>query len=147
MNIVTLGGRLGKQPVSKLVGEDGHVVNVSLATTDYYGKADPKHTNWHNLVIWGANALFMEKYLDKGSYIVVTGEVRNRQYEQDGVTKYISEVRVRDLDAPKGSAAPNPSDGGQAPAPVQVSAPVPLSTSTPAPAYSPSNHLDEDVPF
>ncbi|OYT14787.1 MAG: single-stranded DNA-binding protein [Bacteroidetes bacterium 4572_77] len=98
MNTVTLAGRLGQKPEAKAVG-DTFVTNVSLATTDYYGKADPKHTNWHNLVIWGPNATFLSRYLDKGAFLVVTGEIRYRQYVKDGVTKYITEIKVKDLDA------------------------------------------------
>ncbi len=145
MNIVTLGGRLGKKPEAKDIGNDNWVSNVSIATTDYYGKNDPQHTNWHNLVVWGANARFLEKYMDKGSYIVVTGELRYRTYEVEGVTKYFTEIKVARLDAPKPKGAAT--DPGGSPAPIPGATPVATAPpASPATPYTPS-HLNDDVPF
>lgn len=123
MNTVTLAGRLGQKPEAKAVG-DTFVTNVSLATTDYYGKADPKHTNWHNLVIWGPNATFLSRYLDKGAFLVVTGEIRYRQYVKDGVTKYITEIKVKDLDAPKTGVVVEQTEPEKTPPSVVESTPI-----------------------
>jgi single-strand DNA-binding protein len=94
LNKVMLIGNLGKDPVVKPVG-DTKVCNFSLATSESYkdkqgNKIDK--TEWHNIVIWGNLADVCGKYLKKGSKVYLEGKIATRSYEQDGVTKYTTEV-------------------------------------------------------
>jgi len=52
---------------------------------------------WHNVVIWGALADVAARYLHKGDNVYLEGEMDNRSYEKDGVTKYISEVNATQM--------------------------------------------------
>ena len=94
LNKVMLIGNLGKDPVVKPVGET-KVCNFSVATSESYkdkqgNKVDK--TEWHNIVILGNLADVCGKYLKKGSKVYLEGKIATRSYEQDGVTKYTTEV-------------------------------------------------------
>lgn len=99
-NKVTLIGRTGKE-VEITTFENGQKASVSLATTDFYtNKAGEKveDTQWHNLVAFGKTAEILQKYVVKGQEIAIEGKIVNRSYEdKEGVTKYISEIRVEEI--------------------------------------------------
>jgi single-strand DNA-binding protein len=98
-NSVTLIGRLGKDPEVKIFG-DKKKASFSIATTDTYKNAKGEKvedTQWHNLVVWGALAGVAEKYLKKGQEVCVEGKLVHRDYEADGVKKYVTEITVNDL--------------------------------------------------
>lgn len=89
-------GDVGKDPDVKHLESGKTVAKFSLATNkSYTNQAGEKvtETAWHNLVSWGKNAEFAEKWIKKGSSIIAEGEIQYRQYEdKDGVTKYITEI-------------------------------------------------------
>lgn len=99
-NKVTLIGRTGKE-VEITTFENGQKASVSLATTDFYKNAQGEKvedTQWHNLVAFGKTAEILEKYVAKGQEIAIEGKIVNRSYEdKEGVTKYISEIRVEEI--------------------------------------------------
>jgi single-strand DNA-binding protein len=50
------------------------------------------------LVAWGKVADLAEKFLQKGTEVVIEGKLINRSYtDKDGNKKYISEVQVNEL--------------------------------------------------
>jgi single-strand DNA-binding protein len=95
MNKVILYGNIGNDPEVKHL-ESGKIVSkFSLATSKRYTKDGETitETQWHNIVAWGKTAETIEKFVKKGSSIIVEGEIQYRQYEtKDGVTKYITEI-------------------------------------------------------
>lgn len=100
-NKVQLIGNLGADPETKQ-GESGKkVVKFSLATNETYkNSAGEKvtETQWHNLVAFGKVADVAEKYLNKGSEIVVEGKLVTKNYvDKEGVKKYVTEVQVNEL--------------------------------------------------
>lgn len=96
MNKVILIGNVGKDPEVRHL-ESG-VVNAqfSLATNETYkNKSGEKVTNteWHNIVLWRGLAEIAEKYVKKGSTILIEGKIRTRSYDdKDGNKKYITEI-------------------------------------------------------
>ncbi|MBH48828.1 MAG: single-stranded DNA-binding protein [Halobacteriovorax sp.] len=102
-NSVTLVGRLGANPEIRQVGDpdaDGNrklVANMSIATNyrfkDKTG-ARVEKTDWHRIVIWNSGLIRVLQggLLCKGKQVLVQGEIRTRQYEQDGITKYSTEI-------------------------------------------------------
>ena len=90
MNKAQLIGRVGKDPEVRSTQNDKKVANFSIATSKKF--KDEEVTTWHNIVVWGKLADVIEKYVTKGDLIYLEGEMVNRSYEKDGVTKYISEV-------------------------------------------------------
>ena len=98
-NSVQLIGRLGKDPEVKVFG-DKKKASFSIATTDSYKNQKGEKvedTQWHNIVVWGSLAAVAEKYLKKGQEVCVEGKLVHRDYESNGVKKYITEINVNDL--------------------------------------------------
>ena len=96
MNKVILFGNVGKDPDIKNLEGDKKVAKFSLATTSHFKDRNGEKctdTQWHNIVFWGKQAELVEKYIKKGSPLIIEGEIRYRSYEdKEGVTKYITEI-------------------------------------------------------
>ena len=77
------------------------LVRFSVATNESYKNANGEkvtETQWHNLVAWGKVADVAEKYLNKGSEVVIEGKLINKNYtDKEGTKKYITEVQVSEL--------------------------------------------------
>lgn len=99
-NKISLIGRTGKE-VEIVNFENGKLAKVSLATSDYYTNAKGEkveETQWHNLVAFGYTADVMEKYVNKGDEIAVSGKVTYRSYDtEDGQKRYITEIKMDEL--------------------------------------------------
>lgn len=89
-------GNVGKDAEVKHLESGKIIAKFPLATNkSYTNQAGEKitETQWHNILAWGKSAEFAEKWIKKGSSIIVEGEIQYRQYEdKDGVTKYITEI-------------------------------------------------------
>ena len=99
VNKVILVGNIGKDPELKTFENGGKVLNFPLATTESW--KDPKtgervsQTDWHNVVFRKtALAELGEQFLKKGMKIYVEGKIRNRNYQVNGETKYITEIHA-----------------------------------------------------
>ena len=97
-NRVNLIGNLGIDPkVTELDGGRKRV-RFTLATNDFYRNTDGEKvvdTQWHNIVAWGNNAVFAEKYLKKGMEVTVEGRLTYREYEdKKGERRFMTEVVV-----------------------------------------------------
>lgn len=94
MNKAILIGNLGKDPEVRFSGAGNAVCKFPLATSSAYTKDGEKveETTWHNIVVFGPQGETCGKYITKGRQVCVEGEIRNRSYEKDGETKYITEV-------------------------------------------------------
>lgn len=112
VNKVILIGRLGSDPEMRHFDSGTALARFSVATTESFRDRDGNkqdRTEWHNIVIWGKLAEIADKYLKKGDQVYLEGSLRTRSYEKDGVTKYVTEVNVRDmtmLGGKPGGAAP-----------------------------------------
>jgi single-strand DNA-binding protein len=100
-NQVQLIGNLGQKPEIKTFGEDKKIATFSIATSDYYidnkGERNKKR-NGITVVVWGKQADIVEKYLDKGMQVAVSGKITYRQYDdKDGNKKYITEIVASDF--------------------------------------------------
>lgn len=100
-NKVQLIGNLGNAPEIKNTESGKKLARFSIATNENYRNAKGEkvtETTWHNLVAWGKVADLAEKYLQKGTEIVIEGKLINRSYtDKDGIKKFISEVQVNEL--------------------------------------------------
>ena len=100
-NKVQLIGNLGNAPEIKNTENGKKLARFSIATNENYRNAKGEkvtETTWHNLVAWGKVADLAEKFLQKGTEVVIEGKLINRSYtDKDGNKKYISEVQVNEL--------------------------------------------------
>jgi single-strand DNA-binding protein len=100
-NRVQLIGNLGMNPEVKKTETGKKLVRFSVATNESYKNANGEkvtETQWHNLVAWGKVADIVEKYLSKGTEVVIEGKLINRNYtDKEGVKKYTTEVQVNEM--------------------------------------------------
>lgn len=97
LNKVQLIGRLGGDPeirTTKTKDRD-KMAFFSLATSESRKSQDGHEiTDWHRVVCFRQQAEFAEKYLKKGRLVYVEGKLKTRQWEDNGQTRYITEVRA-----------------------------------------------------
>ena len=101
-NRVQLVGRLGNDPELKTFGKDKKMARFSVATSDKFKNQKGEtveDTQWHNIVIWNSGLVgITEKYLKKGSQVMVEGKLTHRQWEsEEGKKQYISEINVNGI--------------------------------------------------
>lgn len=100
-NKVQLIGNLGAAPETKNLDGGKKMARISIATSETYTNAKGekiKETQWHNVVLWGKQAEFAEKYLNKGNEVALEGKLLNKSYtDKDGVKKYVTEIQVSEI--------------------------------------------------
>ena len=101
LNKAMLIGNLGSDPEIRTIPSGARVAQFSLATSrrwnDKNGQPQEK-TEWHRVVVWEKLVDVVERYAKKGDRLYVEGEIEYRQYQdKDGVTKYMTEIRARDV--------------------------------------------------
>lgn len=101
LNKALLIGNLGSDPEIRTTSDGTKVAGLSVATnrnwTDSEGQAQER-TEWHRVVAWTHLAEIAERFLSKGDRVYIEGEIQYRSYEdRDGATRYITEIRAREL--------------------------------------------------
>jgi len=100
-NSVRLVGNLGMDPEVKTFDSNKKLAKLSLATSESYKNEKGERvtdTQWHNLVLWGAQAKLAEQILRKGDEIAIEGKLASRSYvDKDGIKRYVTEVVVNDF--------------------------------------------------
>lgn len=97
-NKIMLIGRLTKDPDLKFTKNGKAVSRMTLAVDrKYKDQNGEKVTDFIPIIAWGSLAETVANYLDKGKLIAVDGSLEIRNYEQDGITKYIAEVISTDI--------------------------------------------------
>lgn len=82
MNRVILLGRLGKDPEIKETKNGKKVAKFSVAT-----QRDKENVDWHTVVLWEKNADVAERFLAKGSQVLIEGRLQYDQWQADDGTK------------------------------------------------------------
>ena len=124
VNKAILLGNLGRDPELSHTKKGTPVCRLNLATTrSWFNKdtnAKMEETEWHRISVWGKQAESCNKYLKKGRPIYVEGRIQTSKYEQDGVTKYSTEIIADTIQflgggESKGNDGPPSSGGGTSP--------------------------------
>lgn len=100
LNKISLIGRVGKDPETRVVGADKAVTNFTLATSETYGKGAEKKetTQWHKLVAWDKLAQLINNYVKKGSRIFVDGKVTYEEYmDKENRKCYSTKIVVQNV--------------------------------------------------
>ena len=101
INKVILVGNLGQDPEVKYTAGGAAVTTISLATSESWKDkdtgSDQEKTEWHRVVLWRRLAEIAGEYLKKGSKVYIEGQLQTRKWEQDGQTRYTTEVVGRDM--------------------------------------------------
>lgn len=143
MNKVILMGRLTRDPeVRYSQGSNATcIAKFSIAVDRRFKRDGDPDADFFNCTAFGKQGEFVEKYLTKGTKIVLTGRVQNDNYEKDGVKHYSVQIVVDELEFAESKNSQNGSyDGGN-----QNSRPAP------APAgdgfMNIPTGIDDELPF
>lgn len=96
LNKVFLLGNLGRDPEIKVTQNAKKFARFTLATTKRYRAADgetKEDTQWHSVTFWGKGAETIERLdIRKGAQLLIEGEVTYRKWDDNGVTKYATDI-------------------------------------------------------
>ena len=115
MNKVILMGRLTRDPdVRYSQGENATAIaRYSLAVDRRFNRGDENNTDFINIVAFGRAGEFAEKYLHKGTKVLVTGRIQTGSYtNKDGQKVYTTDVVAEDQEFAESKNAS--SEGGYA---------------------------------
>ncbi len=122
---IIIVGNLGRDPEMRYAPNGNAVTSLSVASNRQYTDSSGqkvKETTWFRVSVWGKQAESVNTYLQKGSSVLVEGELRPdketgnpRTYTRsDGSTGASYEVTARTVRflSPKGASADSLSDSG-----------------------------------
>ena len=103
---------MSKAPDVKQTTSGKTVCSLTIAVNRRYKGADGKTTaDFFTVQAWEKLAELCARYLDKGSKVFVSGELRNRSYEaKDGSKRTITEIIANEVEflSPKTESATPP---------------------------------------
>ncbi len=122
VNKVILIGRLGRDPEVRYTPDGTAVANFSIATSDQWTDKNSgekrEKTEWHRIVAWRRLGEICGEYLAKGREVYVEGKLQTRSWEQDGITRYMTEIVASTVQfiggAQGGGQRPQQGQGGYA---------------------------------
>ena len=136
INKVILVGNLGQDPEVKYTAGGTAVTTLSIATSDSWKDKetgeDRERTEWHRVVLWRRLAEIAGEYLKKGSKVYIEGQLQTRKWEQEGQTRYTTEVIASEMQFLDSKGSSNNSDQG---------------VSRMEPEAADESIEDEDIPF
>jgi single-strand DNA-binding protein len=136
MNVITIAGRIGKDPEMRAMPDGTPVLGFSVA--DDQGKDKP--AIWWNCGLYGKRAESLQQYLTKGSQVTVTGTVTEKEYtDQSGNQRKGQRIRVTDI-ALQGGKPQDEAPRQQA----QRQAPTPKPQAKQSSGFE---DMEDDVPF
>jgi single-strand DNA-binding protein len=100
-NCVRLVGNLGMDPEVRNFDNNRKLARLTIATNESYKNDKGEkvtETQWHNLVMWGAQAKLAEDMLKKGDEVVMEGRLVNSNYtDKNGIKRYGCEIVVNEF--------------------------------------------------
>lgn len=101
LNKVMLIGHLGDE-VKMHYFEGGNCIGrFPIATNESFSNKQTGEkvttTEWHNIVVRNKLAELCEKFLSKGDRVFIEGKIKTRQWEQEGVKRYSTEIHALDM--------------------------------------------------
>ena len=148
LNKVLLIGRLGADPEIKQMANGKSVARLSLATSNTWkdkntGEKKEK-TEWHRIVIFNEGLVnVVQQYVKKGAQVYIEGQLTTRKWrdEKSGVDRYSTEVVLQGFNSSFKILSSKNSQIGN----LQNDAST--KSSLPNDEISPSNDLDDEIPF
>ena len=118
MNKVILMGRLTRDPdVRYSQGDNSMAIARSTLAVDRRGRASQdgeQQSDFIGIVAFGKAGEFAEKYLHKGTKVVVTGRIQTGSYtNKDGNKVYTTDVVAEDQEFAESKGSNSSNGGGQ----------------------------------
>lgn len=92
MQTITISGNIGREPELRSTQGGDQVLSFSVGTRQGYG--DKASTNWFRCSVWGKRGETLNRYLRKGTKVVVQGELTIGEYQ--GKPQY--EIRANEVE-------------------------------------------------
>lgn len=95
INKVILVGNVGEDPRIKNLEGGKMMASFALATSESYKVGDELKTDteWHNIVVWGKPAGFVEKFVTKGALLGIEGKINtNKWQDKEGNNQFTKQV-------------------------------------------------------
>lgn len=119
MNKVILMGRLTREPevrYSQGVNQTA-VARFSLAVDRRFKREGEPEADFFNCTSFGKQAEFVEKYLHKGTKILLSGRIQNNNYtNKDGQMVYAVQIMVEEIEFAESKNGSSSDSQGSAPA-------------------------------
>ena len=119
MNKVILMGRLTADPEIRYT-QDGKAVGTYTLAVDRRAAKQEQKADFIRCQVWEKKAEFAEKYLKKGTKLLITGRIQTGSYTKDGKTVYTTDIVVEDQEfaeskkaEPETASAPRTDKGYQ----------------------------------
>ncbi|MCB0711523.1 MAG: single-stranded DNA-binding protein [Ignavibacteriae bacterium] len=101
LNKVTIIGRIQPNDPELRYTQNGQpVCTFKVVTDEGYKDKDGnmvERSEWHRIVYWGKAGELIAQYMKKGRRIYVEGRLQTRQWEQDGQSRYTTEIVGQDF--------------------------------------------------
>ena len=101
LNKAMLIGHLGDEVKMHYFEGGNSIGRFPIATNESYTNKQTGEkittTEWHNVVVRNKLAEICEKYLSKGDRVFIEGRIKTRQWEQDGIKRYSTEIHAVDM--------------------------------------------------
>ena len=120
INQANIMGTLGQDPEIKYMPNGDAVCNLSVATSETWQDKQTgeqrEDTEWHKVVLFRRLAEVASEYLEKGCKVFVSGKIKTRSWEKDGIKHYMTQiigddmqiVTFKDKKGPQGTYDPSP---------------------------------------
>ena len=103
MNQITITGRLTEEPKMTYSTDAEPTAHAffNFAVADMSKKKDEQGnypTDFFRISCWGAKAELIQKYCTKGTKLLISGRLKNNNYEKNGQKIYSNEIVIDSLE-------------------------------------------------
>ncbi len=142
MNKVIMMGRLTRDPEVRYGNSGSAIARFSLAVDRRFKRDGQPTADFFNCTAFGKTGEFVEKYLKKGTKVLIDGEVQNDNYtNKEGQQVYGTQIIINQIEFAESKNAQGGSDFGGG-------APMPAPSGDPGEGFMQiPDGLDEELPF
>ncbi len=102
-NLALIDGYIGQTPTLVKSSNGTSIANFQVATSERYNDGRGNivtNTEWHNITAFAGTADFVERYATKGSFVLVTGKLQTRTWEdkQTGAKRERTSIIVKNIE-------------------------------------------------
>lgn len=99
MNILVMMGRLTKDADIRYTQDGKAVAGFSIAVDRRFKREGQPDADFFNCTAFGRNAEFVERWVHKGTKVVISGELQNNNYtNKEGQTVYNVQIIVNSIE-------------------------------------------------
>ena len=93
VNKVFIAGNITRDPEVRYTGSGKAVATLTVAVNDYFSQ----EASFFRVVVWERQAENCQKYLSKGSPVLVEGRLQSRSYEVNGEKRNVVEIVAQNV--------------------------------------------------